>query len=193
MSIRTRSRVLRFMITVLSLLVGRAAGAADAEFLGTWTLGVVFGDSRGAAPRSQPGDTLVIRETPGEIIVERPGNMPVAYGKDEAEHLYDLGGSGPVEKVEQRRQLRTQLIRLGPALVTRTTPVREEVDAQSGAKRLVAAGVTTVEVYTLSADRRYLAVAKTASRRAAPEMPQDRQVRRGEGRSVTDVFVRSGL
>jgi hypothetical protein len=170
--------------------VCRPLAAADADFVGTWTLGVVFGDSGTAQPRSRRTDTLVIRQTAGEIIVQRPGEAPVVYRKDEAEHVYDEGNPGT--RSERRTKVRTQMIRLGPALVTRTTPVREEVDAGSGVTTLVA-GATAIEVYTLSADRRYLAVAGTARRSGTPEMPQDRPVEPDSDPSAvrtTEVFVR---
>jgi len=176
----------------LSLLVCGPLAAADADFVGTWTLGVVFDDSGSPEPRSRRADALVIRQTPSEIIVQRSGDDPVAFRKDGAESLYDEGGRAAPS--ERRNKVRTQLIRLGPAFVTRTTPVREEVDARSGVTTLVA-GATTTEVFTLSADRRYLAVARTARRDRTPEMPHDRLVEPDADFSdlrTTEVFVRSG-
>jgi hypothetical protein len=174
---------------VLSLLAGRPLAAADADFAGTWTLGAVFGDFGTPQPRSRRTNVLVIRETATEIIVERSGEAPVAYRKDGTELLSNATVTDATS--EPRQKVRTQLIRVGPALVTHTTPVREEVDTRSGATTLVA-GATRVEAYTLSADRNYLAVVRTARRSRTPEMPQDR-LDDGDASALrpTDVFVKS--
>jgi hypothetical protein len=190
----TPSFPIRFRIGVALLLaafLGLPSLALASDMTGTWQLETSLSDSAKNVPWYERKETLVIRQTATELVIERVGDLPMTYRLDGEVHLYDEGGSDV--SPEYRRKVRTQLIRLGPALVVRTTPVREDVDMGSGRVTRVQ-GVTTTEVYTLSADGKSLTVVRSGQRRTTPEtlhgLPyrpeQDPLVRRS-----MDVFLKA--